>query len=81
MTRKIDSLGRICLPKEWRTALGIGDRDYIDMELSGKSVVLSKHQDLCCICGESGKDCLELTNGKVCSACLRDIERAKKASY
>lgn len=43
LNRKIDSLGRIVLPKEYRKCLNIQSGDSIDMYLSENCIVLKKH--------------------------------------
>ncbi len=44
ITRRIDELGRIVIPKEIRKNLKIHDCDEIDISLDGNSVILNKHE-------------------------------------
>ena len=41
--RKIDKLGRICIPKEYTRMLDMKDNDYIDIQLSKNEIILKKH--------------------------------------
>ncbi len=44
MTRRIDELGRIVIPKEIRKNLKIRDSDELDISLDGNRIVLNKHE-------------------------------------
>lgn len=41
MKRKIDDLGRLCIPKEMRKQLGINDNDPVNVELVESSIILT----------------------------------------
>lgn len=43
LTRRIDSLGRIVIPNEYRTQLHIKQGDLLELFLYGESIVLKKH--------------------------------------
>ena len=45
LTRRIDDLGRIAIPKELRRSLGIREGDALDINLNGKKIVIKKHYD------------------------------------
>ena len=44
ITRRIDELGRIVIPKEIRKNLKIQDSDEIDISLDGNNIILNKHE-------------------------------------
>lgn len=44
ITRRIDELGRIVIPKEIRRNLKIQDSDELDISLDGSSIILNKHE-------------------------------------
>ena len=72
MTRRIDDLGRICLPKEMRRNLGFEIDTKIDINFSGQSIVLTKHHETCVICGN--EDVSREINGKsICNLCTEKI--------
>lgn len=41
MNRKIDELGRITLPKEMRTTLGINPSDPVNIECTGDKIIIT----------------------------------------
>lgn len=72
ITRPIDDTGRICIPMEFRKALGVDKRGALAMELRGNQIIIEKSYDMCCICG--GNSALEqLPRGKVCKSCFDDL--------
>ena len=40
--RKIDSLGRFVIPKEWRDSLGIRTNDFIEIYLENEKVIIKR---------------------------------------
>ena len=71
ITRKIDELGRIVLPIEFRKALNVDTKCDLDMEIKDRTIVLMPKQTVCHICGTSipikSKYCL-------CKACVKMIK-------
>ena len=53
ITRKIDELGRIVLPIEFRKALNVDTKCDLDMEIKDRTIVLMPKQTVCHICGTS----------------------------
>ena len=52
MSRKVDELGRVVIPKELRRSLGIEEGDLIEISLKGHDVILRKVNQKCCTdCG------------------------------
>ncbi|MEC2940363.1 AbrB/MazE/SpoVT family DNA-binding domain-containing protein, partial [Bacillus cereus] len=51
VTRKIDELGRIVLPKELRRTLGIAEKDPIEIFVEDEKIILQKYKsyDACAI--------------------------------
>lgn len=41
MKRNIDSLGRICIPIEYRREIGVNCFDEVDIELKGSQIILT----------------------------------------
>lgn len=41
MNRKIDDLGRLVIPKEWRTELKLNAGDDVNMELEGDKIIIT----------------------------------------
>ena len=70
--RKIDHLGRIVVPVEFRRALGIREGDELDVALDGDRVVLARRAPACVFCG--GDDDLgEHRSRWVCAGCRRSL--------
>ncbi len=44
LTRRIDNLGRIMLPKAIRSEYGIGNRDAVEIFTRGEYIVIRKHE-------------------------------------
>lgn len=69
--RKLDSLGRIVIPVEFRKTLGIKDGDNIGMNMENGKIVLET-TDSCEFCGE--KEHLMMFKGKyICLNCQADL--------
>jgi len=47
IVRKIDKLGRIVLPKDFRTALRVGSGDRIEMCVKDGAIIIRKSQNKC----------------------------------
>lgn len=43
IVRKVDHLGRLCLPKEMRRKMHLGDEDPIEIYVDGDSIILKKY--------------------------------------
>lgn len=54
IVRKIDDTGRVVPPKEFRTALGIGEYDPVDIYLDGRRICIEPAMGciLCDICAK-----------------------------
>jgi len=74
VVRKIDELGRIVIPMEFRNTLDLRPRDSIQMSLEDGRIVLSKVLDSCVFCG--GRDKLRTYRGKpICGRCAADFKK------
>lgn len=72
-SRKVDELGRIVLPSEIRSELGVELGDSLDLSVdkTGTVVFLKKSEKHCVIChGQNGL--IDVQNKPVCAEC-RDI--------
>ncbi len=70
--KRIDSLGRLVLPVEFRNALGFKEKEILKMDLVGEGVMITKSKPSCKICGSEEELDTELG---ICRHC---IERIKK---
>ena len=74
IVRNIDELGRIVVPKEMRTRLGIKNGDPVEFFVEGNKILLAKYNDVCSFCGNA--DTLsEFKEKRICKKCLDEIKR------
>ena len=72
LTRHVDELGRIVVPKEMRRKLDITEGTLVEIYMEGDTIVLKKDQTTCIFCGSEGE--LDSFHGKsVCKACLAEL--------
>ncbi len=46
MNRKIDELGRLCIPKEMRNKLGIKDNDPVNIECIENKIIITNPSEI-----------------------------------
>lgn len=73
MERKLDGLGRLVIPMEFRKVLGWSAKTSIKMELKGDSVVLTKDESRCTFCG-SLDELKDVKGVRVCQSCIDEIK-------
>ncbi len=69
IVRRVDELGRIVLPKELRGALDIRERDLLEINVDGDSIVLKKFTPRCVFCNAE-IDLTEYRGKRVCGVCI-----------
>ena len=69
--RKIDELGRIVLPQEFRTELQVGTGCYMCIELKGCTMVLTPTQCVCSLCGAIIENNRKF---RLCDACIEEVK-------
>ncbi|WKT75611.1 AbrB/MazE/SpoVT family DNA-binding domain-containing protein [Lysinibacillus fusiformis] len=76
MVRKVDELGRVTLPKELRSTLGIESSDPVEIFIDGDQIILKKYKPnmACAVTGEVSDDNLVLLGGKL----VLSLNEAKK---
>ncbi|MGE6619550.1 AbrB/MazE/SpoVT family DNA-binding domain-containing protein [Bacillus mycoides] len=67
VTRKVDELGRVVIPKELRNTLGIKEKSPLEIFVEGEDIVLQKYQpgDVCALTEEVSNRNIVLANGKI----------------
>lgn len=74
IVRKVDELGRIVIPKELRTTLGIDLKDPLEIYIEGDQIMFKKYEPGCVFCGNA-RD-IEYFKGKnVCAECAAQLKR------
>ena len=77
IVKKIDSVGRIVIPMELRKSLNWKDNDIIILEESNGSLLLTKQERRCILCGEQGCSDNRLVAFKdktLCENCIRELK-------
>lgn len=69
IVRDIDKLGRIVIPSEYRSTLGIESGDPIEILGEKDRIVLRRYVPGCIFCN-STKNLIELEGKLVCSSCV-----------
>jgi transcriptional pleiotropic regulator of transition state genes len=70
--RKIDHLGRIVVPVEFRRLLGIHDGDELEIALDGDHLLLRKVDPACALCGAIA-DLQPFRDRQVCAGCIDEL--------
>ncbi len=83
--RRIDDLGRIVIPKEFRTAYGIEEGDPIEILGTRRGMILRKYNPGCVFCNEVDPEKLvQPLNGsdhRVCLSCMNKIMESLGLGY
>jgi transcriptional pleiotropic regulator of transition state genes len=72
VVRKLDSLGRIVLPKELRDTMDIAEKDPLEIFVDGNSIYLKKYEPVCIFCGGTS-DVSEYKCENICSECIKEL--------
>lgn len=78
MIRKIDKLGRVVIPKEWRRDMNVGEEEtvYLKYNPFTKTVTIVKDTILgeCAFCGYNvPAHLLKYKNGFLCKECYKEL--------
>lgn len=76
ITRRVDPLGRIVLPKELRKTFNIQENDPLEIYVDGDTIVLKKYQPACIFCGEAS-EVVNYKGKKICKKCLKELRAGK----
>ena len=74
ITRRIDDLGRIVLPKELRKTLGIEPGTPIEIYTEEDTIILKKFENRCVLCGSTA-DVADVKGKKVCRKCINELKQ------
>lgn len=72
MSRKVDELGRIVIPKEIRNKFDIKTNDRLDIYVENGVISLVKDDKKCIFCS-STKDLTEHNNKHICNKCMQKL--------
>ena len=78
MVKKIDNLGRIVVPKGYRTMLGLKPGDPLKVEVTEGRLVIYPHKEGCTFCGS--ESVVHNLRGKgICRDCVETIRYGYRA--
>lgn len=72
ITRRIDELGRIVLPKDYRNAMNVGTNCEMNLELKNGTIIITPATNHCCMCGKKITAEKEI---KLCDECIIAVRR------
>lgn len=73
IVRKIDSLGRVVLPSEFRNMLNLKNGTDVEMFANDVSISLRKYKRGCMFCGRE-KVLINYKGYKVCMSCISNMK-------
>ena len=73
ITRRIDPLGRLVIPKETRRMFGIKEGDPLEIFTDGDTIVLKKYVPGCIFC-DSVDNLKEYKGKNVCTSCGKGMK-------
>ena len=81
VVRRIDDVGRVVIPKEFRNTLGMEEGTYIEFFPDCKKgvMVLRPYVTGCVFCREATEDAFYMLGKKVCQKCWKTMELMKKS--
>jgi transcriptional pleiotropic regulator of transition state genes len=71
-TRRIDQLGRVVVPAEFRRTMGIREGDLLEVTAEDGRLILRKVAPDCALCGRAD-DLIDLHAKHLCRDCVREI--------
>ncbi|MFB6364274.1 AbrB/MazE/SpoVT family DNA-binding domain-containing protein [Paenibacillus elgii] len=72
ITRRVDNLGRVVLPKELRETFHINEGDALEIFVTSSEIILRKYSPGCTLCGNVDRSLVQLYPDKpVCSGCIK----------
>jgi transcriptional pleiotropic regulator of transition state genes len=72
ITRQMDELGRIVLPRDFRQALAWAADTKVAIQLEGSKITLCAEPSVCFLCG-SAEDLCEVKDRYICKACVGSL--------
>lgn len=76
VTRQIDPLGRIVIPKELRKTLNLNESDALEIYTENDTIILKKYAPGCYCCGEI-KNLTNILGLNICPQCLKTFKEAE----
>lgn len=71
--RKLDKLGRIVVPSEYRKELKFSKGENLEIFLVSEGVLIKKSQSMCKLCGK-GSDLMIFKDNLLCLNCISELK-------
>lgn len=71
ITRKIDNLGRIVLPMDFRRALGLEQGNEVALDIEGDKITIKGALNVCKLCGKHIEKRCYLS---ICEECIAKVK-------
>lgn len=72
IVRRVDTLGRLVLPKELRDTMGIPEGTPLAFFVDGEDIILRKYGNSCAFCGGE-YELFDFFDRPICEKCARQI--------
>lgn len=78
ISRAIDPLGRIVLPKDIRDSLNLTTGVRLDIGVADDKIILSRNDSFCACCGQTNDHMLYHAGVAICEDCFSRFEPAEE---
>lgn len=72
VNRKIDELGRVVIPRDYREALSLTPQTPLTMDLVGDTIVIKKRTLTCALCGDEIREEKPIA---LCESCIKKVKK------
>lgn len=72
ITKKIDDLGRIVIPKELLNSVNISKGDIAELFIEGDNIIITKYTKDCIFCGNT-QNLHNFKDKNICTDCIKKI--------
>ncbi len=73
IVRNLDALGRLVIPKELRSSLGLREGGEVEILAEDGHIILKKFDPSCTFCG-STEELMHFRGKLICRACLEQLK-------
>lgn len=72
ITKKIDNLNRIVIPKEILSSVNISRGDNVELFIEGDNIIITRYEKDCIFCGET-EDLQSFKGKNICKKCKEKL--------
>ncbi|MFW5976758.1 MAG: AbrB/MazE/SpoVT family DNA-binding domain-containing protein [Bacillota bacterium] len=74
ITRKVDQLGRVVLPKELRKTMGINKKDSMEIFVDEDKIIFKKYDPGCTFC-DNVENTIQFKGKTLCEECIAEFNK------